>query len=115
MSSSYRIHYLCCSGRNFETSEEVLEIQSNNSRFESSFFEQAPPPKEFFIAIKQLMSSQCGDLCTSQYKRITLCPTYVRRYEREEIYMSYQKFSDNFLKRMESINVQSEVYDCEES
>lgn len=114
MSSSYRVHYLCCSGRNFETSEEVLEIQNNSFSFESSFFEQVPP-KEFFIAIKQLMNSQCGDLCTSQYKRITLCPTYVKRHECEEIYISYQKFSDNFLKRMESINAQSEVYDCEES
>ncbi len=106
MNSIYRVHYLMCSGRLFDFSEEVLEIQT-------SYSDEQSPPKEFFIAIKQLMNSQCGDLCTSQYKSITLCPFYVKQDEDSGgVYLSYHKFSDNFLNRMESINAKPEVYNC---
>ncbi len=112
-SFSYRVHYICCSGRNFKDSEEVLEIDVDDIKPRYYFhglsdFMDEDPPAEFFAAIEQLMSSQCRDLCTSQYKTISLCPVYVKRCDLDEIDMIYYKFSDEFMDRMRSIKASSQ-------
>lgn len=83
-----------------EQSEEFLSVEvwdRNN-------------PKEFFLAIKKLMGSQCDDNCTSQFFMVTqLCPVY-KITDTDcgpDPDLSYHKFSDKFMAEMAGVKAET--------
>jgi hypothetical protein len=88
---TFSVQYILNTGRSPETSKHVLSVE----------IDWIDEPKKFFLAIKELMRSQCDQHVTTQYRMIELCPAYIiEDMSNPFSTLSYQKFSDKFLKEV---------------